>query len=258
MYSDGAPDFLSPCLWPTLSNSCVDFVWLISLLCVDEFSKFFYRNKHIMIDLGTGNNNKVCSCLLSIIQDPEPVTDLTSTHVFIDQLGYGWQARGGFWTPFLQKFTWNSCIPHILYLSSSTSSRLYTVGPVKGEVWSSAPKVCFYAHISSNCLTSHMQHILDWHTILTSASILMSDYSTRYKYCKHVFFYDKNTAKDVNIVLTNIFISPRILHHNIRGNRIMFFRTRFHLFVHQKTGYTSCKESCVGIDIKPSFKLGVL
>ena len=27
---------------------------------------FFFRNKHIMIDLGTGNNNKVCGCARAV------------------------------------------------------------------------------------------------------------------------------------------------------------------------------------------------
>ena len=48
-------------------------VYLVDTTQVPDFNKmyelydpctvmFFFRNKHIMIDLGTGNNNKMCVC----------------------------------------------------------------------------------------------------------------------------------------------------------------------------------------------------
>ncbi len=54
--------------WWQVKNFCV--IYLVDITEVPDFNKmyelydpctimFFFRNKHIMIDLGTGNNNKI-------------------------------------------------------------------------------------------------------------------------------------------------------------------------------------------------------
>lgn len=61
-------------------------MYLVDISEVPDFNKmyelydpvtvmFFYRNKHIMIDLGTGNNNKVNWP----IQDPQELVDIIET-----------------------------------------------------------------------------------------------------------------------------------------------------------------------------------
>ena len=61
-------------------------VYLVDIKEVPDFNKmyelydpctvmFFYRNKHIMIDLGTGNNNKINWAL----EDPQEMIDIVET-----------------------------------------------------------------------------------------------------------------------------------------------------------------------------------
>ena len=40
---------------------------------------FFFRNKHIMVDLGTGNNNKINWAL----DDKQEMIDLVEVHLYI-------------------------------------------------------------------------------------------------------------------------------------------------------------------------------
>ena len=61
-------------------------IFLVDVTEVPDFNKmyelydpctvmFFYRNKHIMIDLGTGNNNKINWAL----EDPQEMIDIVET-----------------------------------------------------------------------------------------------------------------------------------------------------------------------------------
>ena len=61
-------------------------IYLVDITEVPDFNKmyelydpctvmFFYRNKHIMIDLGTGNNNKINWAM----EDPQELIDIIET-----------------------------------------------------------------------------------------------------------------------------------------------------------------------------------
>lgn len=67
-------------------------VYLVDITQVPDFNKmyelydpctvmFFFRNKHIMIDLGTGNNNKMCVCADSnwAIDNKQEMIDIIET-----------------------------------------------------------------------------------------------------------------------------------------------------------------------------------
>lgn len=45
---------------------------------------FFFRNKHIMVDLGTGNNNKINWAL----DDKQEMIDLVEVSVYIQDIVY--------------------------------------------------------------------------------------------------------------------------------------------------------------------------
>lgn len=77
--------FLQNCL-AAVAPKCVNFAafYVVDISEVPDFNKmyelydpvtvmFFYRNKHIMIDLGTGNNNKSAYLSFLLLRSPRAV-----------------------------------------------------------------------------------------------------------------------------------------------------------------------------------------
>ena len=89
-------------------------IYLVDISQVSDFNKmyelydpctvmFFYRNKHIMIDLGTGNNNKINWAL----EDTQEFIDIVETV-------YRGARKGDFYYLFFFKIIFYNIIVHIL------------------------------------------------------------------------------------------------------------------------------------------------